>query len=592
MDRKLNRITARRLPWQSSSGVLATCLVVIMISGPVRGDEAAIDPRSDGWQSEVIAETLLQKMTAFGQRLVGQKDATEERPLTTSFFTKDVHCHLPAWKPWADAGLGHGFQTNTSEVVFEDHHGPAAAAAWCASVANVWTSASDARAKFKLFRLTPTAAAIDVVYWVEFAGTVGGQSRQYTAEWECHWERIGGDGWQLSSLRSRNDQWATYEGPTPTLFHEATTEVIDGPVPAQLHFGIDHWRSRLESYLGIYFDGHHGVAVADVNGDGRDDVYVCEPGGLPNRLFLQSPKGFAIDQSATSGIDLLDYTRSALFADFDNDGDQDVCLAIPNMLVVFAGTGDGRFRLARKLATPRQTLYSLCAADIDRDGDLDVYGCGYHGEEIKENNRLPSPLPYHDARSGGKNRLFRNLGGLSFEESTSATGLGENNFRWSFAAAFADVDQDGDDDLYVANDFGPNHLYRNDAGVFTDVAAHTGAEDVNFGMSVAFGDFDRDAHEDIYVSNMFSAAGGRITFQPRFQPDADASMRRTYQQMARGNTLLRNRGDGTFDDCSVAAGVTMGRWAWASLFADIDNDGWQDLVIANGFVTGELKDDL
>jgi hypothetical protein len=188
--------------------------------------------------------------------------------------------------------------------------------------------------------------------------------------------------------------------------------------------------------------------------------------------------------------------------------------------------------------------------------------------------------------------LFRNDGEWKFRDVTDEVGLNHNNDRWSFSAVWEDYDNDGDLDLYVANDFGRNNLYRNDDGAFEDVARAAGAEDMNFGMSSTFGDYNRDGWMDLYVSNMFSSAGGRITFQPQFKTDVSSDLRSAYQQMARGNTLLENQRDGTFRDVSSSAGVTMGRWAWGSLFADINNDGWDDLVVANGFVTGRMPDDL
>ena len=111
-------------------------------------------------------------------------------------------------------------------------------------------------------------------------------------------------------------------------------------------------------------------------------------------------------------------------------------------------------------------------------------------------------------------------------------------------------------------------------------------------MSATLSDYDRDGLQDIYVSNMFSAAGNRVTFDPRFKPDESPETRARFQHLARGNSLFRNRGDGTFEDVSEPMGVTMGRWSWGSLFADINNDGWDDLLVANGFITGRKPDDL
>ena len=170
----------------------------------------------------------------------------------------------------------------------------------------------------------------------------------------------------------------------------------------------------------------------------------------------------------------------------------------------------------------------------------------------------------------------------------------ENNDRFSFAPAWGDYDNDGDPDLYVANDFGRNNLYRNEGdGTFTDVAAAAGVEDPAAGMSAAWGDYDNDGDLDLHTANMWSSAGRRLTFAERFADVAAAAdTRRKFQRQARGNSLFRNNGDGTFSDVSEEAGVTMGRWGWAADFVDLDNDGLLDLFVQNGYLTGERLDDL
>jgi hypothetical protein len=235
----------------------------------------------------------------------------------------------------------------------------------------------------------------------------------------------------------------------------------------------------------------------------------------------------------------------------------------------------------------------MSAIDYDNDGRLDIYVCGYNARKQDPLHRgLPFPLPYHDANNGGRNYLLRNEGGFRFSDVTTSVGLDEHNTRFSLAAAWEDFDNDSDMDLYVANDFGRNCLYRNEGGHFREVAAMAGVEDQASGMSVAWGDYNRDGWMDLYVSNMFSAAGNRVTYQRQFAAGlADATVA-GLQRMARGNTLFENARDGTFRDVSEAAAVTMGRWAWASKFVDLNNDGWQDLVVANGYVTNDDSDDL
>ena len=117
-------------------------------------------------------------------------------------------------------------------------------------------------------------------------------------------------------------------------------------------------------------------------------------------------------------------------------------------------------------------------------------------------------------------------------------------------------------------------------------------EDTASGMSISWGDYNRDGNMDAYVANMFSAAGSRVTYQRRFTSARAERTVARMQRMVRGNTLFANSGDGNFLDVSEAVEVTRGRWAWASKFADFNNDGWQDLIVANGYITAENTDDL
>ncbi len=174
----------------------------------------------------------------------------------------------------------------------------------------------------------------------------------------------------------------------------------------------------------------------------------------------------------------------------------------------------------------------------------------------------------HENGAGGKKLLPETMGG---------------------GGAFFDFDNDGDQDLYVANDYARNNLYRNNDGKFEDVAEDLGVGDQAFGMSVSWGDYDRNGNMDLYIANMFSSAGGRVTTQLDRQPEEAVSRLRHF---SRGNTLLKNNGDDSFSDVSEAAGVTVGRWAWGSNFVDINNDGWEDVVVANGFLTTDDTGDL
>ncbi|MEZ6116228.1 MAG: VCBS repeat-containing protein [Pirellulaceae bacterium] len=147
-------------------------------------------------------------------------------------------------------------------------------------------------------------------------------------------------------------------------------------------------------------------------------------------------------------------------------------------------------------------------------------------------------------------------------------------------------------DLYVANDFGRNNLYRNDQGRFLDIAAEARAEDSASGMSAAWSDVDQDGWMDLYVGNMFSSAGGRVTYQADFKPHSSPEVRRRLQRFAKGSSLLKNQGNGRFTDMSEDANVTLGRWSWSSNFVDLNNDSRDDILVANGYITAEDTGDL
>jgi hypothetical protein len=181
--------------------------------------------------------------------------------------------------------------------------------------------------------------------------------------------------------------------------------------------------------------------------------------------------------------------------------------------------------------------------------------------------------------------------------------------------AFADYDHDGDQDLYVANDFGRNALFRNRGdGTFDDVSEETGTLDFGYGMSATWNDVDNDGDLDLYTSNVHS--GQRWYGQaPSLSQYLVTSVRQgTMRQdlplyreifgyaggdwkdygdrMVKGNSLLVNDGSGGFTDRSEAANSNPFGWYWGATFLDYDNDGWQDIYVANGWITAHSHDDL
>ena len=370
-------------------------------------------------------------------------------------------------------------------------------------------------------------------------------------------------------------------------------------LPCWVGTGIGFGEEIGEGCFGIY-QGNQGLAIGDANGDGLEDLYLCQPDGLPNLLFLRNPDGTLTDHSKESGLNILDISRGVLFVDFDNDGDQDLVLTHRFSVSVFENSGQAKFE--RRITIPLESrVAGVSAADYDHDGDLDFYVCGYSPRsKTSPSDIFANPVPYEDARNGAFNYLFRHDGKFAFTDATPGSGLEQNNTQFSFTATWEDYDNDGDLDLYVANDFGRNNLYRNTliptgTAHFEDVAEQAGTLDIAAGMAASWGDIDRDGLMDLYVSNMWSSAGNRITYQNQFRAKkhSDENTKSLIRRHARGNSLFRNQGKGApFTDVSLTTGTAMGRWAWGSLLMDLNNDGWEDIYVANGFMSAPQSGDL
>ena len=344
-----------------------------------------------------------------------------------------------------------------------------------------------------------------------------------------------------------------------------------------------------------------GVAVADVDGDGCEDLALA---GSPDfQLYRGGCDGNFADVSMAAGIPQPFPAAAAgvVFFDVENDGDADLLVtAVSGGSRLFRNRGDGRFSdVTSEMGIPQDEWVSMpVVADYDRDGWLDVYlaRMGDHA--------TTSPQPAFNAVNGPRGMLLRNRGGAGFEEVASAAGVDSRG--WDMAAAWGDYDGDGWPDLYVGNEFGGNRLYRNEGdGRFSDRTEEAGVADGGSTMGVAWGDYDGDGDLDIYASGMRANSGWAL-FHPEFPLPipwyfrllgqfTDAVQERAddiTDRLSRGSTLFRNDGNGRFTDVSNEAGVRDGQWGWAAEFLDFDNDGHLDLYAVNGFITGPLDDDV
>jgi len=417
----------------------------------------------------------------------------------------------------------------------------------------------------------------------------GAGASQQNARWAVVFRAVGPSGeLRLRSIEASSLSEVELER---VAFVDASARALAaaGGSSVILAKGSEHWQGRIDNLGESNYFGHNGIAVGDVNGDDLDDLYVAQGTGLPNLLFIQQTDGSFLEEGEASGAAWLDDTKGVLLADYDNDGDRDLIAAIGPLIVLSRNDGKGHFLPDHSLGSEStSSFYSLSAADYDLDGDLDLFGVRYVASEYGQS----VPMPFQDARNGPKNHLMRNDGEAGFVDVTAEVGLDSGNDRFSLASSWSDYDLDGDPDLYVANDFGRNNLYRNDHGHFVDVAAMARCEDQAAGMGVAWSDVDLDGRFDLLVSNMFSSAGRRIAYQSGFKPGEDALQRGAVQRHSLGNSLFCARADGTFEDISQSAGLRMGRWAWGARFSDFDLDGLPDVIVPNGFLTGDRDDDL
>ncbi|MHC4377211.1 MAG: CRTAC1 family protein [Planctomycetota bacterium] len=320
------------------------------------------------------------------------------------------------------------------------------------------------------------------------------------------------------------------------------------------------------------------VAAADVNGDGHQDLFVTNSEfGAACALFLGDADGNFREVAAQAGLADLNREGSgvcmgACFGDTDNDGDADLFVYRYGERGFFENTGSEggvpRFvdRSAESGLGGWMNSNAATWIDADRDGLLDLYVAGYYRAETDLWN-LTTSMIMHDsgehAENGGLNRLFLNRGGNRFEDVTEAWGL--DSTLWTFAVIAMDLDRDGWQDLYVANDYGSEEALLNQQGTGFKPAEDIGlGGDSKSGMSVDAGNVKNDGAPMMFITNI-SSSGWIFHGNNLRELDLAGS----------GRMIMQEGGS----DC-----VNCG-WAWSGVFGDLDNDGWQDLTVSNGFIS-------
>ena len=242
---------------------------------------------------------------------------------------------------------------------------------------------------------------------------------QRVGDLELEWESGSAGVWRVRKWQALQETESRASSPA---FVDVTGHAL-GHIHSyqeQLLPGVDHWRTLLDGASRIDVYGNNGIAVGDVDGDGLDDLYVCQPAGLPNRLYRNRGDGSFEDITEKAGAGVLDNTPCALFLDLRNSGRQDLIVVCVDGPLLFLNQGDSRFEFkpaAFHFAQPPQgTFTGAAAADYDRDGLLDVYFCIY--SYYRGLNQYQYPSPYYDARNGPPNFLMHNQGDATFKVST------------------------------------------------------------------------------------------------------------------------------------------------------------------------------
>jgi hypothetical protein len=316
------------------------------------------------------------------------------------------------------------------------------------------------------------------------------------------------------------------------------------------------------------------VSVTDFDGDGKPDLYFTNSSfGEPNALYRNKGDGTFEDVAASAGLADLNrpgegVSMGAVWGDFDNDGREDLLVYRYGYLALFRNVDGHRFEDVTEKAGLRRWMNSNGAIwlDYDRDGLLDLFVTAYFRNDIDLWHLTTTKIMHNSfefATNGGKSLLFHNLGGGKFEDVTDKMGI--TSTRWTLAAASADFNGDGWPDIYRANDYGPEELYLNQGGrSFTLTTAGLESESKS-GMSATLGDAFNRGRLDAFVTNI-SERG--YLFQ-------NNNLR--VNEMAEAHRF-RNVAEGSIADAG---------WAWGAQFGDLNNDGANELFVANGFISAD-----
>jgi hypothetical protein len=367
-------------------------------------------------------------------------------------------------------------------------------------------------------------------------------------------------------------------------------EEVGAAAGARLTHHTRAFPGRYAGVLGMFTSGGAAVAIADYDNDGREDLFVTDSGeGGRNHLLHNDGPGkdgrlhftdVAEAAGVAGGNDHLSIVSDALWLDYDNDGWEDLLVARFGTPLLYHNERNGRFRDVTRTSGLDRFANTIAAVafDYDNDGRLDLLFGNYFKPvnlvELKDPHVLPDDLD--QATNGGGVTLWHNegwtaAGEVRFTDATARAGLAKHT-GWTMDVGHGDLDNDGWQDIYLADDYGTDRLFWNHRdGTFTDGTERAIGIDTKKGMNVDVADYDHDGWLDIYVTNI------------------------TDEYMKECNMLWHNNGPDasgrpTFTDVSKETGTCSTLWGWGAKFADFDDDGWEDLFVADGLRSAGPRD--
>ena len=417
---------------------------------------------------------------------------------------------------------------------------------------------------------------------------------QTTGIWRTEWIQDDADDLQLLSVEAIAQERISVDVPNGQIWQDCTAAIAGdcSSWSAQLYYGLDALSRR---YPNIDVNGNHGLAAGDLNGDGLEDLYICQGHGLPNVLLIQNADGTVSDAANVAGVDVLDETRAVLMIDVDNDRDQDLLLSTHDKIFCLLNDGQGVFKPQWDFPTNGQA-YSLNAADYDRDGLLDFFACCRADRSSRDDLAIES-VGFGTPASGVANLLFRGNGDGSFQDVSQSSGILGVPMADTISAMWIDVDDDTDVDLFVANETRPNRLFENREGTFVDVASQHFGELSGPHRSVSTGDFNQDGKLDLFIATNVSNEAYRtvngLREQGKISPEQRADrLRQSYFLLSRNAADAQTVDGSKFGRYSLQPPLFSAESSFGSAVVDLNNDGFEDVVVANGYLSRQAIEDL